>query len=120
MWKEIYLVVLPPVYEPTRLNCTDLQGYLLIYAHVIFGLSPQGKKVYCGCSRTRCYDDYLDLRRRKEEEDGRNCILRSFRVCTSSKYYYGDQIMEDDMDSACGARGKNVTFIRNFSRKTCR
>jgi len=113
-------VALPPVYERTRLNCAELQGYLLIYARVILGLSPQVKKIYCGRSRARCYEDYLDLRRRKEEEDRGNCILRSFRVCTSSKYYYGDQIMEDDMGSACGARGKNVTFIRNFSRKTCR
>lgn len=83
---------------------------------VILGLSPQGKKIYCGCSRARCYEDYLDLRIRKGEEAGGNCILKSTRVGTSSKYYYGDQIMENDMGSACGARGKDVTFIRNFSR----
>lgn len=112
-------MVLPPVYERTRLNCTELQGYLLIYARVILELSPQGKKIYCGCSRAKCYEDYLDLRGGKEEEDGGNCTLKRFRVCTSSKYYYGDQIMEDGMGCACGAGGKNVTFIRNFSRKTC-
>jgi hypothetical protein len=108
---------LTPVYKRTRLNFTELQSYILIYAPVILGLSPQGKKIYCACSRAGCYEDYLDLRRRKEEENGGNCILRSFRVCTSSKYY-GNQIMEDDIGSACEARGKNVTFKRNFSRKT--
>jgi hypothetical protein len=89
-----------------RLICTELQGYLLIYARVRLGLSPQAKKIYCGCSRARRYEDYLDLRGRKEERGRGNCILRSFIVCTSSKYYYCDQIVEDDMDSACGARGK--------------
>jgi hypothetical protein len=80
----------------------------LIYARVRLGLSPQGKEIYCGCSRARRYEDYLDLRWRKEEQDGGNCILSSFIVCTSSKYYYGDQIVLDDMDSACGARGKRL------------
>ena len=119
MWRETYLVVLPPYYKLTILNCTELQVYLLFYARVILELSPQGKKICCGCSRAKCYEDYLDLRWGKEEEDRGNCILRSFRVCTSSKYFNGYQIMEDDMGCACGAGGKIVTFIRNFSRKTC-
>ena len=46
------------------------------------------------------------FKKEKYEEDGGNCILRIFRDFTSSKYYYGDKIMEDDMGSACGARGK--------------
>jgi len=59
-------VVLPRVYENTRLICTVLQGYLLIYARVILGLSLQGKKTCCGCSRAKCYEDYLDLKGRKK------------------------------------------------------
>lgn len=86
-------MILPTVYKRTRQNCTELQSWLLIYGRVILGLSPQGKKIYCGCSRARFYEDYLDLRRRKKEKAGGNCILRSFRICTSSKYYYSDQIM---------------------------
>ena len=59
-------MVLPPVYERTRLICTGLQCYLLIYVRVILGLSLQGKKTCFGCSRAKCYEAYFDLKRRKK------------------------------------------------------
>ena len=68
MWKEKYLVVLTPVYERTKLIFTELQGCLLNYARLMLGLSPQRKKVYCGCSKARCYGAYLYLKRRKKKK----------------------------------------------------
>jgi len=58
------------------------------------------------------------FKKEEEEENRGNFILGSLRFCTSSKYYYGYQIIYDDMDSARGAGSKNITFLRNF-RITC-
>ena len=63
-------MVLLPVYERTRIICPELEGCLLIYARVILGLSPPREEKYCGCSRARCYEEYLDLRSRKERRLG--------------------------------------------------
>jgi len=34
-----------------------------------------------------------------------------------TKYYYGDQIKEDDLGRACNTRRKEEEYIQNFSRE---
>ena len=36
----------------------------------------------------------MGLRQRREQETGKNCIVRSFMVLPSNRYCYGDKIME--------------------------
>jgi hypothetical protein len=46
-------------------------------------------------------ENILNLRGMKREEGEENCIMRSFIIVHSNKYYYNDLIKEDEM----GTRG---------------
>jgi hypothetical protein len=46
----------------------------------------------------------LELGRRKYQEAGDNCIMKSFIIQTLHQYCYGDE--EDEMDSAGGMNGR--------------
>jgi hypothetical protein len=58
----------------------------------------------------------LDLLR----EEGMGCIMRSFITCTLHQILLGDQIKEDEMDSACSTDGREVKYIRFFGLETKR
>jgi hypothetical protein len=51
----------------------------------------------------------LNLRGRKWQEAGEDCIMRSFITCTLQ--FYGDQIKEDEVDDACSRRREKHTII---------
>jgi len=60
----------------------------------------------------------LDLRGRKRREAGNDCIMRSFVIVRFTKYYYGDQIEEDETGRACSTYGRDDKCIKNVGRKT--
>jgi hypothetical protein len=41
----------------------------------------------------------------KWREAGEDCIMRRFITWTLHKYYYGDQIEEDEMGGTCSTNG---------------
>jgi hypothetical protein len=49
----------------------------------------------------------LDLRGRKGWEAGGDCILRGLIIVRFTRYYYGDQIKEDEMDGTCSTHGRD-------------
>jgi hypothetical protein len=56
---------------------------------------------------------YLDLRGRKQQQDGEkhipsNCIIRA-----PTKYFSGDRI-KDMMGAACGTQGEDYKYIQAF------
>jgi hypothetical protein len=50
---------------------------------------------------------YLCIGDNKKHEDGENCIMRSFKICS-------DQIKEDDLGRACSVHSVDEKFIQNF------
>jgi len=49
----------------------------------------------------------LDTGGRVYQETGEDCIMRSFIVCTISRYYCGDQIKEHEMGGTCSTDEKD-------------
>jgi len=43
--------------------------------------SPQTKDMDWWSLRTGCWEEYLDLKEMKKEEDGEDCVMRSFIIC---------------------------------------
>jgi len=62
---------------------------------VKLGLSHYGKNTDWGRLRTGCWGENMDLRRRKWQEVGEDCIMRSFITCTVHMNCLGDQIKKD-------------------------
>jgi hypothetical protein len=55
----------------------------LSFLSVKLGVSCQGQNINWGYLKKRCLGMYLVLCRRKWQENGENCIMRSFVVCIS-------------------------------------
>jgi hypothetical protein len=51
-----------------------------------------GKKIGWRYLRTGCWEEYLDLRSRKWQEAGEDCIMRSFITYTLHQIFQGNQI----------------------------
>jgi hypothetical protein len=51
-------------------------------------------------------DISTQTRRRKGQETGEDCIMRSLITALLTKYYWGDQIKEDDLSRACSTHGR--------------
>jgi len=60
----------------------------------------------------------LDLRGKKWQDAGKGCIMRSFITVHFTKYYYSNQVKEDNMVSICSTHGRDEKCIQNFSQKT--
>jgi hypothetical protein len=54
----------------------------------------------------------LDLRGRKWQEVGEDCIMRSFITLACISKYYGNQIKEGETSRACSRHGKTWAYIR--------
>jgi hypothetical protein len=71
-------------------------------------------EIDCGCLRTGCLGEYLDLRGIKWQEVGENCVIRSCMVCTLSPVLLGwsKQGRWDGrgMWRAWGRWGEQITF----------
>jgi len=61
----------------------------------------------------------LELRGRKWQEAGEDCIMRSFMTCT---LHQGDQIKDDEMDGACRMCGRydKYTIFSDEGRRPLR
>ena len=46
-----------------------------------------------------CFQRYLGLTVKKWQQIGENCIMRSFKIFTLTKYYFGDQIKANEVAS---------------------
>jgi hypothetical protein len=57
-----------------------------------------------------CCGENLDRRERKLQESEENCIMKSFTICTFTKYYYLDKTKEDEMGGACRMRQIENTY----------
>jgi hypothetical protein len=54
---------------------------------------------------------------RKWWEAGGDCIMRSFIACFT-KYYWNDELKEDEVGRACSTCGRYVKYIQNFGQKS--
>jgi hypothetical protein len=47
----------------------------------------------------------------------RSCTVRSFIICTLSKYHYSDQVKANEEGRACGMHGRGEKIVQNFGGK---
>jgi hypothetical protein len=53
------------------------------------------------------------MRKRRWQETGEDCIMRSFITCTMLS---GDQIKEEEMGGLCSTHGVDAKLVQNFGR----
>jgi hypothetical protein len=68
---------------------------------------------------TGCRGEYLDLRGRKWHE-AREVFIMRFIIVRFTKYYWDDQIKEDEICGECNMNGRGDKLTQNFGRKTRR
>jgi len=90
----------------------------MLFWCVTWSLSRSGKNTDGGCLRTGCSGESLDLRGRKWQEAGEDCIMRSFITFMLHQTLLGDQVKEDEMGGACSTLRCDEKFRHSFGRKT--
>ena len=86
--------------------------YIKIYRTVILPV------VLYGC-KTMSLTLREELRGTRKQGTGEKYIMRNFMICTSHKYYSGDQIKKSDFGQACGKCGGQDRCIQDFGGETC-